>query len=132
QSGHDYEPAMEFGELIYLSEGYWSRYDVNKMYREFTYRLEGSQRDDFILLTGLPVMQCLAVSIFAMKHGRINILQFRQKDKRKFYLEHNIVFPKAAPGFMYPFIPEGMDMDWEQLKKYLDKSGALIPIKKKG
>ena len=95
QSGHDFEPAKEFGKPVFLSEGRWSRYDVNNIYRHFEDKLKDSKPEDYLLLTGLPIMQAIATAIMAMRHGRVNILQFRQKEGRKFYIERNIVFPLA-------------------------------------
>ena len=90
--GHDFSPAMEYGRLIYLSEGRYSRYDVNSIYREFSDILKESQPEDYILLSGLPIMQAIAVTIMAMKHGKVNILQFKQTGDKKFYIERNLIF----------------------------------------
>lgn len=90
-SSHDFEPAKKFGNLIFLSEGRYSRYDVNNIYREFSEKLETSQSEDYLLLTGLPIMQGIAMMIMGVMHGRVNILQFRENEGRKFYLERNIV-----------------------------------------
>jgi len=95
KSSHDFEPAQKFGTLIYLSEGKYSRYDVNAIYREFNDKLSTSSPDDYLLLTGLPIMQGVAMMIMAIRHGRVNLLQFRQKEDRAFYLERNIIVDKG-------------------------------------
>ena len=36
KSAHDFRPAEEFGDIIFLSEGPMNRYATNNMHREFT------------------------------------------------------------------------------------------------
>jgi len=127
KSGHDYSAAREYGELVYLSHGRWSRYDINKMYRQFQYKLRNSKPTDYILLTGLPTMQGMAMSIMALKHGCINTLHLKQKGGRKFYIERNIEFDLPT---LIEKIPS--NIDWDKLREYLNSPGVIIPIKKGG
>jgi len=77
KSGHDFSDAKRFGDLIYLSEGMIDRYAITSMYREFVGILKESNKDDYILLSGLSSMSSIACSIFAFIHGRLNLLIFR-------------------------------------------------------
>ena len=77
RGGHDHSDAERFGKLVYLSEGVVNRYAVTEMYREFVQVLKSSDKEDYILLTGLSVMSSLACAIFARLHGRLNLLLFR-------------------------------------------------------
>lgn len=86
QSGHDYSAAEKFGELVYLSRGSVNRYSVNEMYRRFASHIENSGPDDYLLLTSLTVMNVVAASMFAYKHGKINILL----QKGKGYVERTL------------------------------------------
>jgi hypothetical protein len=86
KSGHDFTPAIEYGELVYLSEGSMNRYKVASMYRTFVDVMQDSHPDDYILLTGLSSMSAIACSIFAYKHGKLNLLLF--KDGR--YIERRL------------------------------------------
>ncbi len=88
KSGHDFSSAEKYGELVYLSEGMFSKYNLSHMYRLFTSGLMGSQRDDFILQTALPVMNIIACVIFALKHRRLNLLLY--EDNR--YIKRVVVF----------------------------------------
>jgi len=74
---HNHTDAERFGELVFLSEGAINRYAVANMYREFVQHLKESNKEDFLLITGLSVMSSLACSIFARMHGRINLLLFK-------------------------------------------------------
>lgn len=87
KSAHDFSPAEEFGELVYLSEGSMNRYAVNSMVRRFTEHLGMSEPTDYILPCGFGTMNLIASAIFSAKHKRLNLLLF--KDKR--YVERNVI-----------------------------------------
>lgn len=88
RSAHDFSPAEPFGEAIFLSEGPMNRYSVNNMVRQFTEIMKGSSQEDYIVPCSLNVMNSIASAIFAHKHGRLNLLLFKQGT----YIERNIVF----------------------------------------
>lgn len=94
KSAHDFSPARDFGELVYLSEGPMDRYAANNMYRQFITGLKDSRPEDYVLLCGLSTMNVVACSIFAHLHGRLNLLLF----KGGRYKEINLVFDERRPG----------------------------------
>lgn len=78
RESHDYSAAKDFGEVVQLSDsGPMDRYSVDSMYKKFAKELRASSSEDFIILTGLTVMSCIACSCFAYLHGRVNILLFK-------------------------------------------------------
>jgi len=87
RAGHDYTPALRFGDLVYLSDGMLPKYSVNRLYRIMHNSLKSSSPDDYILLSGLGVAQSIACSIFALKHMRLNLLLFKDGG----YVERKIV-----------------------------------------
>lgn len=86
KSTHDYTSAKAFGKLVFLSEGKMSRYEPNKMFRQFSHKLKSSSSEDYLLLSGLSMMNLIAGVAFALKHHQLNLLLF--KDGR--YLERNL------------------------------------------
>lgn len=91
KSAHDFSAAEAFGELRFLSVGSKDRYAVNSMHRDFQECLKDSQPNDYILLCGLTVMNCIACSIFAALHGKLNLLIFRKGS----YLERNLILERS-------------------------------------
>jgi len=77
ESSHDYNDAKRYGELVFLSSGLINRYATNQMVREFSPKLLSSTFEDYILITGLSVMSCIACSMFAALHNRLNLLLYR-------------------------------------------------------
>jgi hypothetical protein len=87
KSSHDFSAAKHHGELIFLSEGPMNRYATNSMVREFGEAMKDSTAEDYIVPCSLNVMNSIACAIFAHKHGRLNLLLFKEGS----YIERNHV-----------------------------------------
>jgi len=87
KSSHDFRPAEHYGNIIFLSEGSMNRYATNSMIRQFELSMVNSTEDDYIVPCSLNVMNSIACAIFAHKHGKLNLLLF--KDGK--YIERNHV-----------------------------------------
>jgi hypothetical protein len=87
KSAHDFSPATKYGEVIFLSEGSMNRYATNSMVRQFEALMEGSSEGDYIVPCSLNVMNSIACAIFAHKHGKLNLLLFKDGS----YIERNHV-----------------------------------------
>ena len=82
RSGHDYAGAKRFGDLVYLSEGRTeSPFAVTTIYASFAAQLVDSEPDDYLLLTGLNVMNVVASGIFGFLHGKLNLLIYAGKNR---------------------------------------------------
>ena len=77
KSGHDFSKAERFGRLFYLSEGIVSRLNVNQIHRAFASAMVESRAEDFILITGLNILNSIACSIQAKKFGQVNFLMYK-------------------------------------------------------
>lgn len=89
RSSHDFSDAKRFGDLVFLSQGNINRFATNKIARFFAPMIDSSKPDDYILITGLTVMTCIATGMFAYKHGRLNLLIHRANHT---YAERRMVF----------------------------------------
>ena len=87
KSSHDFSQASNYGELVFLSEGPVNRYATNSMHRMFSEAMAESSAFDYIVPCSLNVMNSIACAIFASKHGKLNLLLYKQGD----YLERNLV-----------------------------------------
>jgi len=87
RSAHDFSSAESYGELIFMSEGKMNRFGTNDMIRQFGDAMRESEKDDYLLLCSLSVMNAIAAAVFARKHGTLNLLLY--KDGR--YVERNHV-----------------------------------------
>lgn len=89
RASHDFSGAEKFGDLIYLSQGSMNRFATNNISRIFAPIINASEPDDYILITGLTVMTCIATGMFAYKHGRLNLLIHRSNHT---YVDRKLVF----------------------------------------
>ena len=85
RSSHDFSAAEEYGEIVFLSEGPMNRYSTNNMHRQFSEKMRDSNKLDHIVPCSLNVMNSIACALFAHKHGRLNLLLFKNGD----YIERN-------------------------------------------
>ena len=86
-SGHDFSSAEKFGELTPLSRGLVNRNNANHFHRIFSEGLANSSADDYLLLSGLSVMNSIACAVFTKLHSRLNLLLFNDG----VYLERRII-----------------------------------------
>jgi hypothetical protein len=87
KSSHNFSPAEEYGEIVFLSEGSMNRYSTNSMIRQFKEAMKDSTANDYIVPCSLNVMNSIACAIFAHKHGKLNLLLFKDGN----YIERNHV-----------------------------------------
>lgn len=88
---HDYSPAEQFGEIVFMSTdpNGISQYNTSTMARLFQPYIDKSTPEDYILVTSFSVMVTVVSSMFAFKHGRLNLLIYRPGDHR--YVARNII-----------------------------------------
>lgn len=92
RGSHDYEKASRFGELVYVTDGMLSKLSVGTMYRTLMDAFKNSQPSDYILLSSLTTLCAIATALFAVQHGRLNLLIYHNGD----YVMRQILFHKDA------------------------------------
>ena len=91
KSVHDFSAAEKYGKLVFLSEGSIKRFNTSTIYRRFEKILADSSPDDYLMVSGLTMLNIVACHILTKMHGRINLLLFNpQKNGNKSYLERII------------------------------------------
>lgn len=88
KSSHDFSSAEQYGEVIFLSEGPMNRYGTNNMIRNFKKVFENSSYEDYLVPCSLNIMNLIASALFVHKHGRLNLLLFKEGN----YIVRNHVF----------------------------------------
>lgn len=74
KAGHDFDAAKKFGHLQALTEGSINPTKIGRLLFHISEKLAASGPEDFVLLSGHPVLSFLAMSILMEKHGRVNFL----------------------------------------------------------
>lgn len=90
---HDYSKAEEFGELVVMSDGQFSRFATGQIYRQFQKHIASSKPEDYLLVSGLTIMTAVAVGMLAAKHGKVNLLLHNQNPgQEEVYVKRTINF----------------------------------------
>jgi len=90
KSIHDFSAAEKFGDLVFLSEGNISKYKTSRIYRNFIEKLKESKEDDYLMISGLTILNIIASLIMYSLHGKVNLLMFKGTRKEKYYIERVI------------------------------------------
>lgn len=77
KGGHDFEDAKRYGDLVFCTEGTQNRFSVASMYRIFADLFRESEPADYLLLTSLNILCTVAALVWGRKHGRANLLLFK-------------------------------------------------------
>lgn len=77
---HDLSKASRFGKLVVLTEGVLKQYKVHEMARVCELGMRDSGPNDFILISGIPVIVGVCSAVFAAKHNRVNYLMWNGRD----------------------------------------------------
>lgn len=91
KGSHDFSSAEKYGRLIYMTSGYQPKFSVAAALRQFQFNMQESSEEDRILLTGLSTLNCIACSVFALKHKRLNLLLFNGKG----YIERTLMLDEG-------------------------------------
>jgi hypothetical protein len=91
RGAHDYSAAERYGDLVYVTDGLLSKLATGVMYRTLEDALSDSSPQDYILLSSLTTLCSLAVAMFAVLHGRVNLLIYHQDG----YVLRKIMFNKS-------------------------------------
>ena len=100
KSAHVFEAAKKFGDLVFVTEGKVSRFDAHAIWRAWNEVLKDSQPEDFIVVTALNILCTVGAAAFAAKHGRINLLLYRNGRyiRRELSLERRYENQQTAGG----------------------------------
>lgn len=79
-AGHNYQEAERWGEIKYITIGYISQGSLDRLIYSVVTKLKDSKPDDFILPSGLLVLNVLAGILFWHRHKRLNLLVWDRKN----------------------------------------------------
>lgn len=86
-AGHDYEDAKEYGEFVWITRGYVSFQSLDRVKYTIAEQVVKSGPEDWLLLSGKPIISAIAVLIWFSRHKKVKMLVWDQKSKGKKYRE---------------------------------------------
>ena len=88
--GHDYTDALRFGEPVYLHVPANTKWDIAQVHDLLKEGMKEATADDYIVISHLSSICCVATALLVEWFGRVNFLIFH-KDKyeeKKLFLTH--------------------------------------------
>lgn len=76
EGGHTYEKAEQFGRLIALTRGNVNHFNLDRLMVNVGPRLQAATEDDYLLVSGTPILNGLVVSMWLAKFSKANLLQW--------------------------------------------------------
>jgi len=75
--GHDYSDAERFGTLIHLTVPTNAKWDIAAVFDSLKEGLKDAEHDDYIVVSHLTSVCCVATAIMVEWFGRVNFLIYR-------------------------------------------------------
>ena len=92
EGGHDYTSLEKFGRVMPFTRGSVNPFNLDRQMVHLGPRLQSASEDDYVAVSGLPILNALVVVMWLAKFPKINLLQWSMKKEE--YVP--IVLMKAA------------------------------------
>lgn len=102
RSHHDFTDAERFGELVFLTEGYLNRFNINQIFLQCSEAMKDAHIEDYILISSLSIVNAAAASLMAERFGKLNFLIF---DQRR-YVHHEVLIRSYTDASCNLFHPD--------------------------
>ena len=102
-AGHDFGAAKSYGEIYWITRGYVSFQSLDRVKFLITEQVLKSTKDDWLLLSGTPLISVISVLMWYALHKKVKLLVFDQKGGGKYreliISEENVLdLLKVMPG----------------------------------
>lgn len=78
-AGHDYSKAEKYGEIVWITRGYISFHSLDRVKYRICEEVDKSNEEDWLLLSGIPVVCVLAALYWQWKHKKVKLLVHDKK-----------------------------------------------------
>lgn len=79
EGGHDYSSLDKFGRVIALTRGGINPFGPDRLMVVLGTRLAHATANDYLAMSGSPLLNALAICMWLKKFGRVNLLQHNAK-----------------------------------------------------
>lgn len=85
-AGHDYTDAERYGEFVWITKGFVSFQSLDRVKFNIAELLikEESNKEDWLLLSGKPIICVVTALIWFALHQKVKILVWDQKNRNKY------------------------------------------------
>ncbi len=79
-AGHDHREAERYGDLKIITTGYISLGSLDRVLFEVVNAIKNSEEDDWLLPSGLLIINVIASAVWLRKHDKIQMLIWDRKE----------------------------------------------------
>lgn len=79
EGGHPYEKGKKFGRLVPLTIGNVNHFNLDRLMVSIAPRLRSATAEDYLLISGSPILNALVVSLWLARFSKANLLQWSVK-----------------------------------------------------
>ena len=93
KGGHDYGPADVYGRTVPITTDSINPFNLDRMMVLIKARIVHADPNDFVLISGSPILNGVVLAMWLERFGKVNILQY---SKRKFKYERLLLTKEAV------------------------------------
>ena len=75
KGGHDYSKLEKHGRIIALTTGSINPFNPDRIMVGLAQHLKMAKVDDYLAISGLPIINAIALAMWLTKFGTVNVLQ---------------------------------------------------------
>lgn len=90
---HDYESARDYGDLVVVISGNVDLDDTEDLQQRIATAMSAVEPDDYVLLSGAPIICILCANFVQARYGFVNVLQWNGVDRC--YIAHKLEMENA-------------------------------------
>jgi hypothetical protein len=80
--GHNYKPAEVLGRLMPLTKGNVNHFNLDRLMVSIAPKMDMATVEDYLLVSGTPILNGLIISMWLTKFGKANLLQWSQQQNK--------------------------------------------------
>lgn len=81
EGGHDYKKAETFGRLLPITTGSVNPFNPDRLMVNISGRLRVASIEDFLVISGSPMLNALTIAMWLHRFGKANTLQWSHRDE---------------------------------------------------
>ena len=89
-AGSNYDDAKRFGDLVYMSRGSYQQDELDHILEKIKNYIKDSYPTDYLILDGARLLCSYAFSVWQVKHGFVNLLQWNPSFGKRCYEEKRV------------------------------------------
>jgi hypothetical protein len=79
EGGHDYTTLEKYGRVMPFTRGSVNPFNLDRQMVHLGPRLQSASEDDYVAVSGLPILNALVVAMWLAKFQKVNLLQWSMK-----------------------------------------------------